>query len=105
MELSAGGMIAEKRPLRVSRIAVSSLPGGGGGHGGPDGAAAWRPGFAREVQPRARRVGSELLQHEIDHLDGILCIDRVTDLKTVCTKEEFEKRYRPMSPYAASSSS
>ena len=45
---------------------------------------------------------SELLQHEIDHLDGILCIDRVTDLKTVCTKEEFEKRYRAASPYAAS---
>jgi len=45
---------------------------------------------------------SELLQHEIDHLDGILCIDRVTDLRTVCTKEEFEKRYRAASPYATS---
>src|SRR5580658_9214601 len=43
---------------------------------------------------------AELLQHEIDHLDGILAIDRVTDLKTICTKEEFEKRYRDSSPYA-----
>jgi peptide deformylase len=43
---------------------------------------------------------SELLQHEIDHLDGILAIDRVVDMKTVCTKEEFEKRYRQSSPYA-----
>jgi peptide deformylase len=43
---------------------------------------------------------AELLQHEIDHLDGILAIDRVTDLKTICTKEEFEKRYREGSPYA-----
>ena len=43
---------------------------------------------------------SELLQHEIDHLDGILAIDRVVDLKTICTKEEFEKRYRDSSPYA-----
>ncbi|HEY6372987.1 MAG TPA: peptide deformylase [Candidatus Sulfotelmatobacter sp.] len=43
---------------------------------------------------------SELLQHEIDHLDGILVIDRVTDLKTICTREEFEKRYRDSSPYA-----
>jgi len=42
-----------------------------------------------------------LLQHEIDHLDGILAIDRVTDLKTICTREEFEKRYRDASPYAA----
>lgn len=44
---------------------------------------------------------SELLQHEIDHLDGILAIDRVVDVKTICTREEFEKRYRDSSPYAA----
>jgi peptide deformylase len=43
---------------------------------------------------------SELLQHEIDHLDGILAIDRVTDPRTICTREEFEKRYRDSSPYA-----
>jgi len=42
----------------------------------------------------------ELLQHEIDHLDGILAIDRVVDIKTICTREEFEKRYRGASPYA-----
>jgi peptide deformylase len=40
------------------------------------------------------------LQHEIDHLEGILAIDRVTDTKTICTREEFEKRYRELSPYA-----
>jgi peptide deformylase len=44
---------------------------------------------------------SELLQHEIDHLDGILTVDRVTDIRTICTREEFEKRYRAGSPYAA----
>ena len=43
---------------------------------------------------------SELLQHEIDHLDGILAVDRITDTKTMCTREEFEKRYRAGSPYA-----
>jgi peptide deformylase len=43
---------------------------------------------------------SELLQHEIDHLDGILAIDRVFDTKTICTREEFEKRHRDASPYA-----
>lgn len=45
---------------------------------------------------------SELLQHEIDHLDGVLAIDRVVDMKTICTREEFEKRYRDASPYATS---
>lgn len=44
---------------------------------------------------------SELLQHEIDHLDGILAIDRITDLQTLCTRQEFERRYRAASPYAA----
>jgi peptide deformylase len=43
---------------------------------------------------------SELLQHEIDHLDGILAIDRVVNVNTICTREEFEKRYRDASPYA-----
>jgi peptide deformylase len=45
---------------------------------------------------------SELLQHEIDHLDGILAVDRIADMKTLCTREEFEKRYRVASPYAVS---
>jgi peptide deformylase len=54
-----------------------------------------------EVQAGPERDLSELLQHEIDHLEGILCIDRVTDIRTICTKEEFEKRYRANSPYAA----
>lgn len=57
-------------------------------------------GASHEVKAGAERDLSELLQHEIDHLDGILCIDRVVDMKTVCTREEFEKRYRAASPYA-----
>lgn len=43
---------------------------------------------------------SELLQHEIDHLHGILAIDHVIDMKTVCTRQEFELRHRNESPYA-----
>jgi len=34
---------------------------------------------------------SELLQHEIDHLDGILAIDRAIDRNSLCTREEFER--------------
>ena len=55
----------------------------------------------QEVEAGEHRDLSELLQHEIDHLDGILCIDRVNDVKTICTREEFEKRYRANSPYTA----
>ncbi len=53
-----------------------------------------------EVEAGEEKHLSELLQHEIDHLDGILAIDRVADVKTIVTREEFEKRYRAGSPYA-----
>jgi len=58
-------------------------------------------GAWHEIRAGEARDLSELLQHEIDHLDGILCIDRVTDIKTICSREEFERRYRADSPYAA----
>ncbi|HLY16783.1 MAG TPA: peptide deformylase [Bryobacteraceae bacterium] len=38
---------------------------------------------------------SELLQHEIDHLDGILAIDRALDRNSLCTREEYIRRYGP----------
>ena len=57
-------------------------------------------GKALEFEAGDDRNLSELLQHEIDHLDGVLAIDRVTDVKTICSREEFEKRYRDASPYA-----
>ena len=58
-------------------------------------------GDTLEFEAGGDRNLSELLQHEIDHLEGILAIDRVVDKKTICTREEFEKRYRDASPYAA----
>ena len=54
----------------------------------------------KEVRAGEERNLSELLQHEIDHLDGILAVDRITDIRTLCTRDEFEKRYRAQSPYA-----
>ena len=57
-------------------------------------------GETREFEAGDERNLSELVQHEIDHLDGILAIDRVVDVKTICTREEFERRYRDSSPYA-----
>src|SRR6266478_803582 len=58
-------------------------------------------GERHEVHATEDRNLSELLQHEIDHLDGILAVDRITDIRTMCAREEFEKRYRAESPYAA----
>jgi len=59
-------------------------------------------GETLELKAGDDRNLSELLQHEIDHLHGILAIDRVVDTKTICTREEFEKRYRDASPYSVS---
>jgi peptide deformylase len=59
-------------------------------------------GESHEFRAGDDRNLSELLQHEIDHLDGILAVDRITDLKTLCTRDEFEKRYRDASPYTVS---
>jgi len=42
---------------------------------------------------------AELLQHEIDHLDGILAVDRMTSISTMCMRSEFERRHRDESPY------
>jgi peptide deformylase len=61
-------------------------------------------GVSLEFEAGDDRNLSELLQHEIDHLDGILAIDRVVDVKTICTREEFEKRHRESSPYATAPS-
>jgi peptide deformylase len=54
----------------------------------------------KELRAGAERDLSELLQHEIDHLEGILAVDRIADIKSLCTREEFEKRHRASSSYA-----
>ena len=56
----------------------------------------------QEIQAGPQKDLAELLQHEVDHLDGILAVDRITDMRTLCTREEFERRYRAASPYATS---
>ncbi|PYU64280.1 MAG: hypothetical protein DMG56_06935 [Acidobacteria bacterium] len=53
-----------------------------------------------ELHVDEERNLSELLQHEVDHLNGVLAVDRITDIRTMCTREEFEKRYRAGTPYA-----
>lgn len=35
---------------------------------------------------------AELLQHEVDHLDGILAIDRAIDRNSWCTRSEYQAR-------------
>ena len=62
-------------------------------------------GAEREIHAGEKQNLSELLQHEIDHLNGILALDLITDIRTMCTREEFEKRYRAQSPYSVETKS
>ena len=57
-------------------------------------------GAWHELRAGAGHDLAELLQHEIDHLDGVLAIDRVVDVRTIVSRQEFERRYAAGSPYA-----
>jgi len=48
----------------------------------------------KKKQIKAEGGLSELLQHEIDHLDGILAIDRAIDSKHIMLRSEYEKLTR-----------
>jgi len=41
---------------------------------------------------RCRDAFSELLQHEMDHLDGVLAIDRALDRDSFATREEWRRQ-------------
>jgi len=47
----------------------------------------------------ARGELAELLQHEIDHLDGVLIVDQPTGLDPFCLWEEWNKHYSSQGPY------
>ena len=47
----------------------------------------------------ARKDLAELLQHEIDHLDGVLTVDRAVGLDPFCFREEWQKHHRGERPY------
>lgn len=42
---------------------------------------------------RASGPFSELLQHELDHLDGVLAVDRAVNSHSFCTREEYERQH------------
>lgn len=60
---------------------------------------AWEDPSGGAHQRRAEGDLAELLQHELDHLDGVLFTDRLVDVSTLCMRREFERRHRQDSPY------
>ena len=48
----------------------------------------------RDVDFEVKGLTAGTFQHEIDHLDGRLFVDRVVDTRTLCTWAEFERFHR-----------
>ena len=44
---------------------------------------------------------AELLQHEIDHLDGVLAVDRAHGPDPFCLREEWNRLYTPLDRYSS----
>lgn len=54
---------------------------------------AWdRHGAALDYETQGITAGT--YQHEVDHLQGVLFVDRVQDTKSLCTWQEFERYHR-----------
>jgi peptide deformylase len=62
---------------------------------------AWTTTDGEHRELRADGDLAELLQHEIDHLDGVLAVDRMAETGAMCMRAEFERRHRDTSPYRA----
>ncbi len=44
----------------------------------------------RKIKLTKEGLSAVIIQHEIDHLDGILFIDRVKDIRSLRIEEEYE---------------
>ena len=55
---------------------------------------AYQDEHGAECALRAEGDLSELLQHEIDHLDGILAVDRAVSTQAFATRAEWERTFR-----------
>lgn len=53
----------------------------------------------RQHTIEAERDLAELLQHEIDHLDGVLAVDRATGLDPFCLREEWNRHWGAQGRY------
>ena len=82
----------EKLPIVEGCLSVPGL------RGEVERAAAVRVRYLdREGRPREKvfeGLSAGTFQHEVDHLDGVLFLDRVQDPRTFMTWEEFEGRHR-----------
>ena len=61
---------------------------------------AWQDLTGEWHERRMEGELSELFQHEIDHLDGMLALGRMVEIRSMCRRDYFETHHRARSPYA-----
>ena len=50
--------------------------------------------YGRDFELDVKGLTAGTFQHELDHLDGTLFVDRVTDTRSLCTWAEFDRFHR-----------
>ncbi|HET6613178.1 MAG TPA: peptide deformylase [Kofleriaceae bacterium] len=50
--------------------------------------------FGEAIDLSVRGLSAGTYQHEVDHLDGVLFVDRVVDTRTLCTWQTFDRYFR-----------
>jgi peptide deformylase len=45
----------------------------------------------KEIEYKAKGLIARVIQHEIDHLNGTIFLDKVTDMKSLMSEEEYKK--------------
>lgn len=50
--------------------------------------------FGNDIDQTVRGISAGTFQHECDHLNGKIFLDRVSDTKTLCTWKEFERHFQ-----------
>lgn len=53
----------------------------------------WQDGQAQSHEQDFTGIAAHVLQHEVDHLNGVLFVDRVEDTTSYMTITEYKKRY------------
>jgi peptide deformylase len=48
----------------------------------------------QEQRYEAEGLLARILQHELDHLDGLMWLDREPDIASICTTNEYRRRYK-----------
>ena len=60
--------------------------------------ARWQDVTGKAYEEEIDGLLAVCLQHEMDHLDGVLAVDRAIDRHSLCTRAEWKRRFQHAAP-------